>query len=196
VSILFLTETDTHRIDAARLVLSVPKRPTVTASKFGEWLELQRGERSLEQIAIQIRKHVKALGMKVGPSLIYKIEHGRVPSWPLLVAFSESYTIPIEEITRRLIGALEYPGADDLLRHARTKHSSSHLSTGELDDPASTRVQQELERTRRERDDYRHQLEQAQDLARRLVHVVALSKEERATAAARAKGRRGNRKAG
>jgi transcriptional regulator with XRE-family HTH domain len=107
---------------------SVPKRPVVSSPKFGRWLQLQRGDRSLAQIAQRIRPHVEGIGLKVNPSLIYKFEGGRVPSWPMLAAFARVYGVPIDELLRQLVAAIEFPGASDLLRHGRTGQRTQRAS--------------------------------------------------------------------
>ena len=127
---------------AATLGLSVPKRPQITAPKFGEWLELQRNERSFERIAILVRPHVKAVGLKVNASLLHKIEGGRVPSWPLLAAFSKVYEIPMAEITLRLVAALEFNGASDLSDHLLEQQSVSQQLGGTAIDTARTRIRE------------------------------------------------------
>jgi len=80
-STLFLTEDNAAPIGAIRLgLLHMPKRPQVSAPKFGKWLELQRGDRSLEQIAHKLRPLLVGVGLKVDRSTIKKLESGRVPS--------------------------------------------------------------------------------------------------------------------
>jgi hypothetical protein len=126
VSTQFLTGDNNGGFSTVTLKASVPKRPQVRAPKFGEWLQLQRGDRSLEQIAGKVRRHVELAGLKVNRSLVQKIEQGRVPNWPLLAAFSRVYEVPITETVIRLIGAMEFPGADDLLRTDKSDTSDAN----------------------------------------------------------------------
>lgn len=90
----------------------------IAAPKFGQWLEVLRGKRTLEQVARQIRPLVKPVGLKVDQSQIYKIEKGRVPSWPLLGALCRVYKVDIRRAVLQLIETLEFPGSRDLLRPA------------------------------------------------------------------------------
>lgn len=69
----------------------MPKRPTLESPEFGDWLRQRRGARSHAEIANQIRMRVQDAGLGVHPSLIVKLEQGRVPSWPLLTAISEVF---------------------------------------------------------------------------------------------------------
>lgn len=117
VSIGNLSAVDKKNTGPVTLRELVPNRSAVTAPAFGAWLKAQRGVRSLEAIAIQIRPLVEAAGLKVDQSLIYKFEHGRIPSWPVLAAFSRVYKTSIPEVLSRLASAMEFPGASDLLRH-------------------------------------------------------------------------------
>lgn len=71
----------------------------------------------MEVVARQIRPLVAAAGLKVDQSVIHKFEHGRIPGWPMLAAFSRVYRVPIEDLLSRLASAMEFPGASDLLRH-------------------------------------------------------------------------------
>ncbi len=123
----------------------VPKRPVVVAPNFGKWLQLRRGDdRSLEQIAKRVRPLVKAAGLKVDQSLIFKIEQGRVPNWPILMALASVYDISTEEMARRLAEAIEFPGRRDLPDHGDPRSSvaaQSQLQQGGPIDPASPAAQ-------------------------------------------------------
>lgn len=119
----------------ATIGLSVPARAAATARKFGEWLKLQRGDRSLEQIAIKIRPLVRGTGLKVDQSLVYKIEQGRVPGWAMLGAFADVYGVPLPDLVQRLAASIEIPGAADLLRHDGAREL---LTTGGTPDAATT----------------------------------------------------------
>lgn len=81
----------------------VPAGPTLTAPAFGAWLADLRGARSLEQVARKLRPLVD---LEVPPSLLHKIERGRVPSWPMLVALSAVYEQPAASMTLRLLRTL------------------------------------------------------------------------------------------
>jgi len=113
---------------------TVPNPSAGTARNFGRWLQLQRGERSLEQIAIKVRPLVKAAGLKVDQSMLYKIERGRIPSWPMLAALARAYDQDFRATVMRLVDALEFPGVDvlfsDPLRQADEVPSSSHPVSG------------------------------------------------------------------
>lgn len=193
VSTLFLTESNPCRSAGATLGLTVPKRPTPTSPNFGVWLELQRGTRSHEQIARRLRDLLKPVGLKVPASAIVKLEDGRVPNWPTLAALAVVYDVPIEEMTQRLLSAMEFPGASDLLRHGRTGQIDSHHQ-GESDVPASDR--QEIARLERKVAALEMRLAQTADIARKLVAIASISDEVLEAGRARAGGRRGHRKAG
>lgn len=94
----------------------MPKTAGQSAPAFGAWLKELRGARtwSLEQAAIQVRKHLERTGLTVPRSLIAKIEAGRVPTWPLLLAFSRIYSVPEAETAARLADALTFPGVEQL----------------------------------------------------------------------------------
>jgi hypothetical protein len=81
----------------------------------------------LEQIAILIRPLVDGTGLKVSRSLILKLEQGRVPNWPMLGALAKIYETDVQAVTLRLVNALEFPGADDLLRPDGVVHASDEL---------------------------------------------------------------------
>lgn len=103
----------------------MPASILVRAPKFGAWLQLQRGDRSLEQIAIQVRHLIKPTGLKVDQSQIFKIEDGRIPSWPILLALAQVYALDQIEMLANLLTALEFPGADDLRQKSTGRKSSS-----------------------------------------------------------------------
>lgn len=84
-----------------------------------------------------------------------------------------------------------FPGRD-LICPPGTPTSALPPKKGESDVPASAR---EIDRLQEERDDYRTRLREAQDAARRLVVITALSEEERAPSRARTKSSRHRRKA-
>jgi hypothetical protein len=171
VSTLFLTEVHIGHCGAVTLVEIVPKRPQVSAVKFGEWLELQRGERSLEQIARQVREHVAAVGLKFGPPLLYKIEQGRVPSWPVIGALSLVYKVPLVEMLSRLTDAMTFPNSSVLLCHIGTWQRDSRLLEGESAVTAKARIrelQHRAEKAEQERAFYQGIVETAGKLAKDL----------------------------
>ena len=106
-SIPFLT--DCHGGNDSEVIFCshVPKRPTLAAPKFGHWLELRRGGLTLGQVVNKVRPFVRDAGLKVDPSLIHRYEAGRVPNWPMLIAFSRIYGISIEETVLELVRAIE-----------------------------------------------------------------------------------------
>lgn len=135
-------------LDAAAITIgvSVPPRHNPTAPKFGQWLHMQRGKRSLEQVAISIRPLVAAAGLKVDQSLIYRIEQGRIPNWPILAAFSRVYNIPFPALAAQLADAVEFPGAVTRSGIAGAENASlnvrshSQHAEGPSNEDASTRV--------------------------------------------------------
>lgn len=66
--------------------------------------------------------------MAVPPSLIHKIEGGRIPVWPVLAALPRAYDVPTEEMFRRLFAALTYAGAEEMRRRLRQGQSGVTLS--------------------------------------------------------------------
>lgn len=94
----------------------MPKRPVLRAPKFGAWLRLRRGDRSLEFVAGKLRDRLKPLDLKIHRSAVNNYEQGRVPDWPILAAFAAVYKVSLTEITERLRAGLEFPGSTDLLR--------------------------------------------------------------------------------
>jgi hypothetical protein len=79
----------------------------------------------LEQIARKVRPLVEPAGLKVDQSMIYKIEQGRVPSWPMVAALSQVYKTDIRETVLQLMQTLEFPGAGDLLCQTDGAESAS-----------------------------------------------------------------------
>lgn len=133
---------------------------TVTTPTFGAWLKTLRGDRSLEQIAQKLRPLVKAVGLKVDQSLVYKIEQGRVPSWPMVGALSRVYGVPVAETVERLRGAIVFPGSSELFQDVTPAETNSATNNrGVLDSPlafggahAPPRVVRTLTRQLTERD--------------------------------------------
>lgn len=81
-------------------------KPTLVAEGFGRWLAHVRGRRSYEQIAGPAREFLKPIDMKVHPSLLVKVEQGRVPNVLLLVALSRVLKVPLDEMCARLLDDL------------------------------------------------------------------------------------------
>lgn len=199
VSIPFSTKYNAPAEDRFTLGEPVPKRPQISAPKFGAWLQLQRGKkRSLAQVALKIRPLVEGVGLKVSPSLIHKIERGRVPSWPMLAAFSRVYGVPIVEILQRLSDAIEFSGASDLLRHGTETASVLHggPDVPAFDVAAYARIQQ-LEQQLSEREAF---IDQTQNAARALwgmyLERVTAAEEGRPPRAAKRRRRGAHRKTG
>jgi hypothetical protein len=69
-----------------------------------------------------MRPHVAAVGLKVPPSLIVKLEQGRVPNWPLLIAYSKVLDEPLDALVARLVPALSLPTGERLMNDV---HDSS-----------------------------------------------------------------------
>lgn len=109
----------------------VPVR-TVTTPAFGAWLRTLRGDRSLEQIAQKVRPLVKDVGLKVDQSLLFKIEQGRVPSWPMVGALSRVYGVPVGETLERLRGALVFPGSEHLFPQDDTSVNSTARNKSDM----------------------------------------------------------------
>lgn len=164
-------------------------RPLVRAPKFGRWLELQRRGRTFEQVAIQLRPMVEASGLKVDRSTVKKMEAGQVPSWPLLLGLSAVYGVPVEETLRELVSALEFSGARDLLRHTSAVSPTPNL--GGVGDATATRIR-ELEGRLEERD---ARIRDAEDVATRLLRILAADPEGGATGKPKRPRGSGSRKA-
>lgn len=130
----------------ATLVPTVGSRITVKAPKFGKALKLRRGKKSLEEVAIPVRKLLEDTGLKIPRSLIDKIERGRVPDWPIFAALCRVYGMDIERAVLQLLNALEFPGSRDLLRQPEGVELASNpelaaTSGGDVsDDLTSSRV--------------------------------------------------------
>lgn len=92
--------------------LCVPKRPTLESPTFGAWLKKRRGKRSHAEVANQIRDRVKDSGLKVPPSLIVKIEQGRIPNWPVLAAIGEVFKEPFDQLVLRLARSMQFRGGN------------------------------------------------------------------------------------
>jgi hypothetical protein len=108
----------------------MPNSIKVSAPKFGAWLKLQRGDRSLEQIAMRVRRLIEPTGLRVDQSQIYRIEQGLVPSWPLLLAIVRVYDLSLDQTMRKMIEALDFPGASDLIRPADDVQRTSEIQPG------------------------------------------------------------------
>jgi hypothetical protein len=64
----------------------------------------------------------------VDQSLIYKIEQGRIPSWPLLIGLCQVYQLDFTETVVVLAYAVEFTGSSSLLsaaHHGRTTGQGS-----------------------------------------------------------------------
>lgn len=187
-STLFLTDVHIQPGRGATLPLSMPARPVTTAPKFGEWLKLRRGTRSLEQVAIQIRPLVKHTGLKVGSSLIHKVEGGRIPNWPLLLALGRVYNIPTAEIAGRLASAIEIDGSRDLPRHEADQPSDQTEPLRRSDVPASAEARiRELELREQE---LLTVIRATQDVAGILTNTLASVRESVREEAATTRGRK------
>ena len=117
----------------------------VKAPKFGKYLAaLRTKDRSHERIAQLVRPLVAPAGLKVAPSLILKYEQGRVPNWPMLAALARVYRQDLSDMVIRLARSLEFVGSSDLIGHASTR-SSTPISKGGVDDPATRERLQDLE---------------------------------------------------
>lgn len=110
------------------LIDDVPKRPRVSAPKFGKWLELQRGDRSFEQIARKIRPLVERAGLKVEQSNLKKFEQGRIPNWPVLIALAHVYGVPMNDMMQRLGAAIDFPGRRDVAGDTRVQETDTRDS--------------------------------------------------------------------
>lgn len=193
MSTLFLTQNNAAEIEPVTLSGLVPKRPTVRAPKFGQWLELKRGKRSFEQIAQKIRPLVEGVELKVDRSTIKKFEQGRVPSWPMLGAISVVYDVPIEETVERLRLALEFPAARDLLRHVSTVESSPLPGGGDV--PASPSVRELQDRLAQSERDHAALVAGIRAVAGELTRLLAAD-EGAPARLTQPKARRGHRRAG
>lgn len=131
----------------------------------------------MEQVAIQLRPLVKEAGLKVNPSLIHKIEGGRVPNWPLLAAFAQVYGFPIAEMAGRLAELIKFPGADDLIRHEGDQGSAQPKGRSDVPASAHARIQQ-LEQQLAAKDRF---IAQTQAAAIRLVRLYAPATEDLGT---------------
>lgn len=65
-------------------------------------------------MANQIRDRVKDSGMKVPPSLIVKIEQGRIPNWPVLAALADVFKEPFDQLVARMAGSMRFRGGKTL----------------------------------------------------------------------------------
>ncbi len=108
------------------------KRPAleVTAPDFGGWLKDLRGDRSLEQLAIQLRPLVAESGQKVNRTTLHQFEQGRVPNWPMLAAYAVFFDVPLVELLHKLAQKIEFPGSRDLLSQTRTIDSPPQPKRG------------------------------------------------------------------
>lgn len=143
----FLTEPNSQTSGRSRLGRIVPKRPHIQAPGFGEWLRERRGERSMEQVAMQLRSHLGVVGMAIDRSLIKKMESGMVPNWPMLGAIAKTFDVPVASVILRVAGELQFPDA-----HVLFGDLSRQTSTGPS--PSTSRTEGDVEHA------------QAEDLAR------------------------------
>lgn len=172
----------------------MPSSPRVDAPAFGAYLSGLRNGSKLEEIAASVRALVRPCGLKFDPSHLHKIEAGRVPSWPLLLALARVYGKTPLSMVSSLLEALEFPGSVDLIRHSGTGQSASD-SASRSDDDHGTRaqLQQALEESAREIDRLHEQLQAAQQLA---VRIVLIAEQGEEAGEGRPKSRRRRRKTG
>jgi transcriptional regulator with XRE-family HTH domain len=137
VSTLNLSSANKNLAAGATLSTGMAKGVAVSAPMFGTWLTGLRGDASFEQIAIKLRDLVQSTGLKVDRSQIKKLEQGRVPSWPLLLALCQVYDVPVMETVAILVASLEFQGAEKLfLRTTRT--NSTQTTAADVTDMLSS----------------------------------------------------------
>jgi hypothetical protein len=83
-------------------------KPTIRAPKFGKWLAMRRGEtRSLESVAIDVRRRLEPLGVKFNRSQLKRIEdQGQVPHVLVLYALAASYRVSADTLVNLIAGEL------------------------------------------------------------------------------------------
>ena len=74
--------------------------------KFGAWLHKQRGRKTLEEFAIQVRHHAAPMGLEFDRSQIKKLEAGRLPSVPIMQALAPVLDLAPQDIQARIIAEL------------------------------------------------------------------------------------------
>ena len=128
---------------AALLLRAVAKRPSlqVTAPAFGAWLRDRRKSRSLEGLAQRLRPLLPS--QQVTTSTLAKLEKGRVPNWPMLLALAEVYDVSVMDMLTQLAKTIDFPGRD-LIGQGGTGNSAPTHPGGADSDPASTREVREL----------------------------------------------------
>lgn len=88
----------------------MPLAPKLHVPRFGAWLgeSVWAGD-SYREIANRLRPHVEGVKLKLDHGNVVQWEKGRVPSWPILLAISAAYRVPIADILTKLLESL----ADD-----------------------------------------------------------------------------------
>jgi len=171
---------------------TVPAPPKMTAPRFGAWLASQRGERSFEWVAREVRKWTKDSGLVVNRTAIQKYEQGRIPPWPVLYAFAEVYRVAPGDIATRLMGSVQFQDGRDLLRHAGDQRSGSE--GGSPDVPASVE-RARIRELESELESLKTRWRDVQDVARTLF-TIAVGDQGPAAAARKAGRHRTSRKTG
>jgi hypothetical protein len=115
--------------------MSVRPALEVTAPDFGMWLKTKRGKLSLAQLAMKIRPLVIESGQKVSTSTLKRFEDGRVPNWPILLAYAVVFKTPVSILLTRLARNLEFPGSRELavrrvvyIRRHRTNRGLTNMT--------------------------------------------------------------------
>jgi transcriptional regulator with XRE-family HTH domain len=135
----------------------MPIRSSVRAPRFGEWLAEQRGPQSYEMVAAQMRPLLRSTGLKVDQSMIYKIERGRIPSWPMLAAICQVYHLDFSQTVVVLAYSVEFAGSASLLSAAAAGRPTGALgNTGHARIPVR-KIKKELQAIERA---FREALEQ------------------------------------
>jgi transcriptional regulator with XRE-family HTH domain len=138
------TQSFTNVYSDARSAVACARMPKALKSpQFGAWLRKQRGDKTLEEFAILIRRHAKAFGLEFDRSQVVKLEGGRVPSLPILWALAPVLECSVVELEQRISAELRGERVGRDLPDHSTDQGSDFSGGKNADVPAPSRLQQE-----------------------------------------------------
>ena len=83
-------------------------RPTLRTSEFAAWLQGQRNDRSLEEVARLVRRAVAGV-IAFDRSSWKKLEEGQLPNVIQLYGISRALDVPLDALVRRILQDLDVP---------------------------------------------------------------------------------------
>ena len=121
----------------------MPAAPSLVSPAFGDYLRSLRGPVSRADLGERLRDACP-VPMKL-TGAVQGWEAGNIPPWPVLVAYSRYFKLPLIDLVARLAATLQTRDGRDLGRHTVTHSADARLAVHalELD---NARLRAELDR--------------------------------------------------